>query len=119
MERDNLVNLEPNLKIDKLLVYNIVFYYHEEDIDIFDYYLENIKNLLNKINLIYDISINFYITFIVSKLDEFIKKLEKKFLLTYKSKIKQQEIYENNSNKLKTNYYELKIEKYDFIFKCS
>lgn len=44
-EENNDINI--NEKFDDLIYYNIVFYYHNEPIELMTYYLNNLQFLLN------------------------------------------------------------------------
>jgi hypothetical protein len=67
-----------NKKFKNFIYYNIVFYYHNEPIELMTYYLNNLKFLFN--NIIHDNNnlIQFCISFFVSDLDKFIESLKKK-----------------------------------------
>jgi hypothetical protein len=59
-----------------LITYNILFYYHNEDIKFIDYYLDNLKTMFNNLSITNNTDIQFIINFIVSDLDNFIVNLE-------------------------------------------
>lgn len=74
---------EKNVKIKQLFItYNILFYYHNEDIKLIDYYLDNLKIMFEQLTNPNDTDIQFIINFIVSDLDNFITKLESHINIT-------------------------------------
>lgn len=70
-------NIDEKTEIKNLLItYNILFYYHNEDIKFIDYYLDNLKTMFNNLSITNNTDIQFIINFIVSDLDNFIVNLE-------------------------------------------
>ncbi len=61
----------------KLLFYNIIFFYHNESIELIDYYLKNIRTILDNFKSTNTETIIFNFVVFVSKLDEFIEELKK------------------------------------------
>lgn len=102
-----------NIKMDKLLIYNIVFHYHNEDIELLDYYLQNLNTMITNVFSTSIIDIKFNIIFFVSNLENFVTILRSKFIIT-NTDLKEHIIYENNTNILKTKYYIVKINNFNF-----
>ena len=61
MENNIIKNNIKNL----LITYNILFYYHNEDIKLIDYYLDNLKNMFNNLSNTNDTNIQFIINFLM------------------------------------------------------
>jgi hypothetical protein len=75
--------LDINKELKNLIYYNIVFYYHDEPIELLTYYLNNLKFLFGNINYDnnYD-SAQFCFNFFVSDLNKFIELLKvNKFII--------------------------------------
>ena len=86
------------------LLYNIVIYYHNEDIKLLNYYIANFDNIFKLIFSNKQIKISFNINIIVSNIDQFIIKYNKLFKKNINIKLKKKEkIYENNENYLEYN----------------
>ncbi len=77
MPKTKDINIVNNETIENnLLFYNIVFFYHNESISLIDYYLKNIKTIINTIKSTNKVKIVFNFILFVSNLDQFIKNLE-------------------------------------------
>ena len=111
MENNIIKNNIKNL----LITYNILFYYHNEDIKLIDYYLDNLKTMFNNLSNTNDTNIQFIINFIVSDLDNFIANLESHINITkIESSNNIYKINETLENFLETKFQQIKINNYDF-----
>ena len=100
---------------DNLIYYNIVFYYHNEPIELIKYYLENLNFLLANMIKSDNNQIIFCICFFVSNLKEFVKLLKNKKFINHDNFTHNKHIiYENKINYIETNFIKIKINDYDF-----
>lgn len=108
IKNDNILDIKREYK--NLIYYNVVFYHHNEPIEIMSYYMNNLKFLFN--NIYNDDNknvIEFCINFFVSDLDKFINLLKSnKFINSTNHKINYHKIYENNDNFIETKFTKLK-----------
>lgn len=102
-------------EFNNLIYYNIIFYYHNEPIELMSYYLNNLKFLFNNIINDDNYLIQFCISFFVSDLNKFIELLKQsKFVDKINYKISKHIIYENNNNFIETKYIKLVPLNFDF-----
>lgn len=97
-----------------LLYYNLIFFYHNEPIELLDYYIKNINKIFENIksNDIYKII--FDIIFFISDIDKFIHNLQiYNEIIVLDNNI--DVIYENNKNTIKLKSKKIKIKNYDFF----
>lgn len=115
IEYTNIISI-PNSSIvyEYLLYYNIVFYYHNESIELLDYYLKNLQFLFTNISNTDKNEILFGVNFFVSNLDFFIQNLTSKYTNYQKSNKLVHKIYENNKNYIETIYCTIKFDEYNF-----
>lgn len=109
-------DIKINEKLDDLIYYNIVFYYHNEPIELMTYYLNNLQFLFNNMIKTNKIQIQICVNFFVSNIDKFIDLLkQKKYIQTTNNYIKYKHIiYENKTNYIETEYIDIKPTNYDF-----
>jgi hypothetical protein len=112
--------------LDDLIYYNVVFHYHNEPIELMNYYLNNLKFLLNNIIKHTKTQIQICINFFVSNIDNFIHSLKQhkyihttnnytKYIHTTNNYTKyKHKIYENKTNYIETEYIDIKPINYDF-----
>lgn len=116
--KDNL-DIDNKPKIDYLLNYVMTFFYHKEQIELIDYYLENIETIFKNISSNNKCEIRFDIIFMVSNIDFFYTNLENYLTKeqVIKEKIYNQKVYENNSKYVEFKVCIVKIKKYSYFIK--
>lgn len=117
--KKNNLDIDNKPKIDYLLDYILTFFYHKEQIELIEYYLENIETIFKTIFSNNKCEIRFDIIFMVSNLDIFynnlknyLKKEEITIVDTYNQKV-----YENNTKYVEFKVYKVKINKYSYFIK--
>ena len=95
-------------KNNKLLFYNITFFYHNEQIELFNHYLKNIQTMIDNIKSNVNNIIIFNFLFFVSNLEEFINKIS-----GIKEVIIKKEIYTENI--IETEEEQIELRKIDIM----
>ncbi len=105
---ENIKVVDIKTKNNKLLFYNITFFYHNEQIELFNHYLKNIQTMIDNIKSNANNTIIFNFLFFVSNLEEFINKIS-----GIKEVIIKKEIYTENI--IETEEEQIELRKIDIL----
>jgi hypothetical protein len=110
MPKNKNIDIVNNETIENnLLFYNIVFFYHSETISLIDYYLKNIKTMIDKIKSTDKVQIVFNFILFVSNLDQFIKDLQGHLKDKFSNSMHSEIIIENDTNQIELESITIKI----------
>lgn len=102
-------------KYNLLILYNITFYYHNENIKLIDYYLDNLSTMFDKININNGAKLQFIINFLVSDINVFMENLKNNQYDIQNENISNKCTFnETSTDLINLTHCQIKIKNYDF-----
>ncbi len=102
-------------KYNLLILYNITFYYHNENIKLIDYYLDNLSTMFDKININNGTKLQFIINFMVSDINVFMENLKNNQYDIQNENISNKCTFnETSTDLINLTHCQIKIKNYDF-----